>query len=711
MPATTILDSHQTVTSLKSIELILDNNNKGDIPSRYQFRNLTFSNLTWTYQQNQCGTPVYQCENVLGQTGLPENPTLQSLDGMLTEIPQELLILIVEHTGIFTALALRNAGHVPLPRSLENLEQLTSEKVEAITCRAASLCDTWENHAVGTKSVWRLDLPRSVTWLRLVEARWLLVASSDTVCSSLDLYDLAALENNGLVPLIGCYLPGPILSGEAEIQDGRLVPILRVLALCKVDGGQIFSEVRSLVGYSDIMLLHNDFVVCGTKDNMAIPHIVYWKTGAFYAVEDVLDEKGTRFKACIWDSLIVTVGAVNIKIYSLPSPQAPSCKIQTLSLSTFMCSEVEEVSFFKGAHTVNPPSLCSDRMVTPSELSWIKPFYPTDDYPREPKDGGIWKCTLRHSLNPDASELYSISDPDRVSSSLAMSLTTGSSGCHVLWVDDPYRSKISLCKHAQAPYIEQADLAALPQLAFDYTLGIIAVGNLAGEIAVIDLVGSPLASLFECDPMPLSPLSGVQRLASTMYIPLDVIPSIWNRPTGMNAFDYEQRLLPARILDLSSSQIPALPEHWRDRESLRFRSHLCEDTPFKDDLAFKLPHSYEFLGRVQLILDGVMSHTLLSKGGLYFIYTGPGEEEFIVFRGGTTLSDILNCIRDFPEAGLRFPWLHHETTVFLSVAAEEKGGCMQVATRAERSKLEKNRFHDMRARGGHPPMWLTNGKW
>ncbi|EIW77480.1 hypothetical protein CONPUDRAFT_180601 [Coniophora puteana RWD-64-598 SS2] len=69
----------------------------GDAPSKYQFGNLTFSNFTGTYQQNPLvdiacspaapcpdltfeninvtllsgGTPVYQCENILGHTGLP----------------------------------------------------------------------------------------------------------------------------------------------------------------------------------------------------------------------------------------------------------------------------------------------------------------------------------------------------------------------------------------------------------------------------------------------------------------------------------------------------------------------------------------------------------------------------------------------------------------------------------------------------------------
>ncbi|EIW77761.1 hypothetical protein CONPUDRAFT_167828, partial [Coniophora puteana RWD-64-598 SS2] len=570
------------------------------------------------------------------------------------------------------------------------------------------------------KSVWRLDLKRSVTWLRLVESRFLLVASSDTLCSNLEIYDLAALGTNGLVPLTGCYLPGPVTSGEAEIRDGRLLPTLQVLALCELDGRQFFGEVRSLAGYTDVMLLHDDLVICGTKENVAIPHLIFWKTGTFYALEEVPDEKGTRFKACIWDSLLVTVGTVNVKLYSLPSSEIPPHMIQILPLSTLMCGEVEEVSFFKDIQPVNLPSLCSDRMVTPSELSWIKPFYPTEDYPGELEKAGVWKCTLRRSLDSDASGCYSISDPDKVTASCAMSLTAGSSGSQVLWVDDSYCFEISLFKHSKSPYIERVEvqpsddlptLAALPQLAFDDTSGIIAVGNLAGEITVIDLVGSPLAYLFECDTMPLIPLSEVQRLASTTRLPFDVIPSKWNRPIDMNAFDYEQRLLPERILDLSSSQIPRFSERWRDRESLCVRSHFCEDIPFKDDLAFKLSHSYEFLGRVQLILDGFTSHTLLSKGGLYFVYTGPWEEEFIVFRGGTTLSEILNCILDSPDAGLRFPGLHHETTVLRSFSAEEKAGCMQAATRAERCKSGKNRFHDMRARGGHPPMWLTNGDW
>ncbi|EIW77105.1 hypothetical protein CONPUDRAFT_146189 [Coniophora puteana RWD-64-598 SS2] len=673
---------------------------------------------------------------------------------MLTEIPQELLILIVEHTDVFTALALRStcrvlqaatrdkqlwiallqklvqAGHVPLSRSLENLEHLTPEKVEAITCRAASLCNAWENHTIRAKTVWRADLTRSVTWLRLVESRFLLIASSDTVCSSLELYDLASLETSGLVPLTECYVPGPILSGEAEIQDGRLyvavaldtrVPKLQVLTLCDVDDLQSFGEIQTLTGYGDIMLLHRDVIVCGTKDNVAIPHIVDWKTGLNHAVEKVPDYRGTRFKAYIWDNLLVTIGTVDVKLYSLPSLQSPPCVVHTFPLATEMCGDVEEVSFFKSSQPINITFPFTGWVSTSTELSWIKSFSSPEDYPGDCEQGSVWRCSLLRSLDPNASELYSISDPERLTSpSGATSVTSGTIGGQALWVDQPYHFGLSLYSALRTPPTESVvvqpphdlpSLAAFPQLAFDDASGIIAVGNLAGEVAIVDLVGAPFTSLSAGDPLPLTPVGDIDKLTPTTIIPLDVITSLLNRPTDMNSLDYEQHLLADRIRNLDSSEIQTLPELWRDRKRLRIRSHECENIPFLGDLAFELSHSFEFLGRVQLIISDNMSHTLLSKGGLYFVYTGAWGEEFIVFRGGTTLEDILNCIFTFPEAGLKFPGLDYKPVVLRSFSSFAKEQSMKVATRNERRDLGKNRFHEMRARGGSPSTWLTNGMW
>jgi hypothetical protein len=79
--------------------------------------------------------------------------------------------------------------NVPLPAYLMPIAALAAEQVEALTRRAKLLSDDWKSGIVKPQAVVRLDLPRSVTWLRLLCGRWLFVASYDTRASTFSSWD------------------------------------------------------------------------------------------------------------------------------------------------------------------------------------------------------------------------------------------------------------------------------------------------------------------------------------------------------------------------------------------------------------------------------------------------------------------------------------------------------------------------------------------
>ncbi|EIW79574.1 hypothetical protein CONPUDRAFT_166321 [Coniophora puteana RWD-64-598 SS2] len=180
----------------------------------------------------------------------------------------------------------------------------------------------------------------------------------------------------------------------------------------------------------------------------------------------------------------------------------------------------------------------------------------------------------------------------------------------------------------------------------------------------------------------------------------------------MKAYE-EDLLFPDRILPIEPSELDSLPENWRNREPLRRFSHRCENVPFREDLSFELSHTFEYLGRAHLILyDSSPYHgrLLLSKGGLYFLHNADSEARcFLVFPGGTTLDSILACIRESPDAD--FSALQPVDVSMRCWSSNDTEDTMSYYTVAERRDHYRNRFQDMRCRGGHPSMWLTNGAW
>jgi hypothetical protein len=115
---------------------------------------------------------------------------------------------------------------IPLPPYGKALEFLEHVHIEAITLHAARLAVSWNNETLKPQSVVRLDMGRSVTWLRLVCARSLFVASSDTVSSSLECWDIATALKGDKKPIAECFFSGPVRTAALEVQEDA--PVIAV---------------------------------------------------------------------------------------------------------------------------------------------------------------------------------------------------------------------------------------------------------------------------------------------------------------------------------------------------------------------------------------------------------------------------------------------------------------------------------------------------
>jgi hypothetical protein len=119
---------------------------------------------------------------------------------------------------------------VPLPPYCKSIELLDATQIEAIAVRVACLGRAWHSRRLVPRTFSRMDLPRSVSWLRLV-ARWLFVASSDTSGSSFACYDIGSVLSNNTEPVAECFLSGPVHTADIEIQDEGVVIALAVGSL------------------------------------------------------------------------------------------------------------------------------------------------------------------------------------------------------------------------------------------------------------------------------------------------------------------------------------------------------------------------------------------------------------------------------------------------------------------------------------------------
>jgi hypothetical protein len=119
-----------------------------------------------------------------------------------------------------------------LPLYLKSPDLLDAAELEALVVRVSQLKRKWTTNDISPVNVWRLKLPQSITWLRLVAGRWIFVASSDNEVSKISCWDLSSFFQGNIEPIAEAYLPGQVKTGQLEVQNGGIILALGLGPRC-----------------------------------------------------------------------------------------------------------------------------------------------------------------------------------------------------------------------------------------------------------------------------------------------------------------------------------------------------------------------------------------------------------------------------------------------------------------------------------------------
>lgn len=119
-----------------------------------------------------------------------------------------------------------------LPSYFRSLNDLTPRDTETMAIHLVRLL---HGGIPSSPRIIRIDQPRTITWLRLVHGSWLLVATSDTDASSLSLWRLSDILQNGskAVPVSEGFLPAPVRDGAVDVEavEGAAMTIRAAVSL------------------------------------------------------------------------------------------------------------------------------------------------------------------------------------------------------------------------------------------------------------------------------------------------------------------------------------------------------------------------------------------------------------------------------------------------------------------------------------------------
>ena len=137
----------------------------------------------------------------------------------------------------------RNTYYAPYWKHIDDLLSIELETLVLHILRLRSR--TMTRH---TPLVVPLDQIRSVTWVRLIQSQWLLVASSDDVSSAITLWSVPDLLSSNLTPLAEAFLPAPVVNGSVDMQGSYLIFAL------ELRGRSVYSHSpKGIRTYDDIL--------------------------------------------------------------------------------------------------------------------------------------------------------------------------------------------------------------------------------------------------------------------------------------------------------------------------------------------------------------------------------------------------------------------------------------------------------------------------
>ncbi|KAJ7161171.1 hypothetical protein C8R46DRAFT_1194480 [Mycena filopes] len=522
-----------------------------------------------------------------------------------------------------------------LPQYLKSRDMLDSSALEALVVRVSQLARRWQKQDLCPVDVWRMDISRSITWLRLVAGNWLFVASSDHDVSKISCWDLSLVFQGYTAPIAEAYLPGRVETAQLELQDVGVVLALgvagsksasvRIITLQQRSNSHSFVELFHVEGSSDVLMLQGKYIGCAVRDEAVVPHITDWVASTTYDLPppaggfDTPERRCTPHNLVIWNEFVVVVRHRILDIYTRPSETCTPRYIK--SLPTIPISEVV---------ILNPLALPSESPLRLLVISARTVQLITVELGLVLADGPFCSHTLlAETTTPDPSDPW-------------YHLRTSGNGTRAHWLGV---GLMTLPRTMESPHIismaipsqpsetlppliiwtndvaPDAGIWAFPALDFDDALGYTVVGNLFGELAIYSHA-SP-------DPLTccgLAPDFTYRQSPAGTMLSLEPIPL---------------RIRPIPLSDLGTldcDTVAELTEHWAD-EDLPLNPAIWQRDWSPDayyywyhflglvgDTAWLLRHAFRFPGRATPQVHGMYhaeddEHVILRVGERHLLYS------------------------------------------------------------------------------------------
>lgn len=116
---------------------------------------------------------------------------------------------------------------LPFAPYWKDIDELTARKLERLVSHVLRLNRRLCLHSPPIAR--SFNQRRSVTWVRLVQSQWLLVASSDDVTSAITLWSITSLlTSKSLAPLTEAYLSAPVITGAVDVAGSSVTLALEL---------------------------------------------------------------------------------------------------------------------------------------------------------------------------------------------------------------------------------------------------------------------------------------------------------------------------------------------------------------------------------------------------------------------------------------------------------------------------------------------------
>ncbi|KAF7302038.1 hypothetical protein MIND_00770200 [Mycena indigotica] len=498
-----------------------------------------------------------------------------------------------------------------IPSYAQNYRPLQPIILEALVLRLSSVADKWTRQDMAPTKCSSLAVPRSITWLRIVDGRYVFAAFSDQKLSSIACWDMWWLPDGNINPIAEAFLPGRVNTAQVDMQedgivlalglDGNSTSVLVTTLQMRHNKFELH-ELARIEHSSHILLLEGPFLGCAVRTGVNVPHLVNWKDGTFCEIPvqpgtlESPDRASVPHLMTISEEILVIVRSTGIEIYHCPlSTSEPIVFIRHIATSPIWeavatsraSSQGIQLTFITrvGLETLVIDSRVLDTGSEPPGMTCVA---------RAPSCGCCGPSTTCDYIYHSA-PWYG--------------LCVGSTGRQCMWVsvaEDLGNRRSSPClvsarlppvtggplDSAQVvswPINPEYDMAlwALPRFDFDEALGTTVVGNCFGELDFYDLDEHLKPCLWlSRDPFWRSIDLLPKQILSESPIPLDILP----QPVALATESFHDS-----TSHWSQDQLEDLAAWSTDWEHYR-QVHLWQGMPC--DYAWLLSEAFGFPGRV-----------------------------------------------------------------------------------------------------------------